>query len=79
MKVFGQAIRRKIHISNRNYTMSIAINDHIQKERQANNMCRLMKVNPRRIHFPYQILDFIFDIFVGHDMYSFMDGYSGYN
>lgn len=42
-------------------------------------MCRLMKVNPRRIHFPYQFLDSIFDIFVGHDMYSFMDGYSGYN
>jgi hypothetical protein len=38
-----------------------------------------MKVNPRRIHFPYQFLDSIFDIFVGHDMYSFMDGYSGYN
>jgi hypothetical protein len=33
----------------------------------------------KRIHFSYPLLDLILDSIVGHEMYSFMDGYSGYN
>jgi len=33
------------------------------------------KTNP----FPLPFLDLVLDLVVGHKMYSFMDGYSGYN
>jgi hypothetical protein len=32
-----------------------------------------MKNNP----FPLPFLDYVLDTVVGHDMYSFMDGYNG--
>ncbi len=34
---------------------------------------------PKRIHFLLPFLDSILDYVVRHEMYSFMDGYSGYN
>jgi hypothetical protein len=29
--------------------------------------------------FPLHFLDLVLNIVVGHEMYSFMDGYNGYN
>jgi hypothetical protein len=32
-------------------------------------------LKPKRIHFPLPFLDYVMDFVVGHEMYSFMDGY----
>jgi hypothetical protein len=39
------------------------------------------KLNSQTKKYPFSLLflDSILDILVGHKMYSFMDGYSGYN
>jgi hypothetical protein len=45
------------------------------------NMCGLLKIeftNQER-SIPFTFLDSILDIVTGHEMYSFMDGYNGYN
>jgi hypothetical protein len=38
-----------------------------------------VKCTNKKKLFPLPFLDSVLDLFVGHEMYSFMDGYSGYN
>jgi hypothetical protein len=40
--------------------------------------CKL-NVQTKRDPFPLPFLDLVLDFIVGHEMYSFMDGYNGYN
>ena len=52
-----------------------------QKERENSGMCRLPKVEhslPLRTHFPSR-LQIVLDAVADHDMYSFLDGFNGYN
>ncbi len=40
---------------------------------------RKLNAQTKKDPFPLPFLDSVFDLMAGHDMYSFMDGYSSYN
>jgi hypothetical protein len=52
-----------------------------QKEWQNTNMPRILKFecNNKEILFSFAITNNILDVIVGHECYSFLDGFSRYN
>jgi hypothetical protein len=53
----------------------------IEEKQQITHLCGLLKIEStnQKKSISITFLDLILDIVVGHKMYSFMDGYSGYN
>ncbi len=54
----------------------------IQKKNGKLQICvdyHKLNVQTKNDPFPLPFLDLVLDLVVGHKMYSFMDGYSGYN
>jgi hypothetical protein len=54
----------------------------VRKKNGKLHMCvdyRKLNAQIKKDPFPLPFLDSIFDLVAGHEMYSFMDGYSNYN
>jgi hypothetical protein len=61
--------------------MVIPSSNCAKKKWQITYMCGLSKINAKTKKDPFMLpfLDLAFDLVARHEMYSFMDGYNGYN
>ncbi len=61
--------------------MVISVGDNIKEKWEVTNMCGLSKIkcSNQKGSISLNFLDSVLDYVVGHEMYSFMDGYNGYN
>jgi hypothetical protein len=80
LKIFWQTIKCQIHLSYWYYSMvsSFVV---VPKKNKLYICGDHWKLNTqiRKDTFPLPFLDLVLYIIVGHEMYSFMDGYSEYN
>jgi len=80
LRIFGQTIKCQIHLSYWYYSM---VSSFVVLPKK-NKLCICgdhWKLNTQisKDPFPLPFLDLVLYITTGHEMYSFMDGYNGYN